>query len=452
MLESRNFRRWFAVAAFFTVLAGDAWRYSVSWIGFTIVVLLISGTAITLLLRMRDRWTFNRLPYPMLAFVALAVLSIAWSDYRVWTAAAALTTIMTVGAATFFAIALTRDELLWALGTALRIILAISLLFELFIASIIRHPILPFWTDYTGLHIYPADYWSRDLLFTGQKIQGIMGNSNLLGFIALLAIIVFAIQLAAGAVRRGWGIFWLVVAAACIGLTRSATVTVAIAVVAVVAVVLLAIRRTRTRRARWSVYGVAIAVAAGAAAVIVVFQTQVLELLGKSDSLTGRTGIWSSVAALASQRPVAGWGWISYWVPFISPFNDPKYHFVIHGVQYLQAHDAWLDVLFQLGVIGLVVFIAFALSTLVRAWILAVAQPEAGTVGQARRASMQETGGLPDARSQRRSPLTLLPILILVALLVQSLTESRLLIEYGMLLLSLIAVSSKRELLELSAR
>lgn len=439
MIQSRNFRRWFAVVALFTVLAGDAWRYSVSWVGFTVIVLAISGLAIALLFRVRDRWTFNRLPYPMMAFVALTVLSIAWSDYRAWTAAAALTTIMTVGAATFFAVVLTKEELLWALGTALRIILALSLLFELFVATIIRHPILPFWTNYTGLHIYPADYWSRDLLFTGQKIQGIMGNSNLLGFVALLAIIVFALQLAAGSVRRGWGIFWLVIAVLAIGLTRSATVTVALVVVAVVALVLLAIRRARTVRARRSVYAVALGLAAVAIVTIIVLQRQVLELLGKSDSLTGRTGIWSSVASLASQRPVVGWGWISYWVPFIEPFDNKKYHFVIHGVQYLQAHDAWLDVWFQLGVVGLVVFIAFALSTLVRAWIIAVAQPNDASIDRVQ-------------RNLRRPVLTLLPILVLAALLVQSLTESRLLIEYGMLLLSLFAVDTKRQLLEPSAR
>ncbi|MCU1469709.1 MAG: exopolysaccharide production protein [Glaciihabitans sp.] len=439
MVESPKFRRWFAVVAFFTVLAGDAWRYSVSWVGFTIIALAISATAIALLFRGRRRWTFNRLPYPMLVFVALVVVSIVWSDYPPWTAAAALTTIMTVGTATYFAINLSQAALLWALGTALRIILAGSLLFELFVATFIRHPILPFWTNYTGLHVYAADYWSRDLLFKGQQIQGIMGNSNLLGFVALLGLIVFTLQLCSHAVIRGWGIFWLVVAATCILLTRSATVTVALVVVAVVAVVLLAIRRARSRTGRNAVYAAAGGLAIAAIVGILVFQRQVLELLGKSDSLTGRTGIWSSVANLASQRPVAGWGWISYWVPFISPFDNSKYHFVIHGVQYLQAHDAWLDVLFQLGVVGLVIFVAFALSTLVRAWIAAVTGPEDGPIDGARR-------GL------RRSPLTLLPVLLLVALLVQSLTESRLLIEYGMFLLALFAVSTKRELLEPPAR
>ncbi len=440
MVARRRFLPWFSVVAFFTVLAGDAWRYSVSWFGWTAIVLVISGMAIWMLVRRRLRWewTFTRLPYPLLVFVALTILSIAWSDYRVWTAAAALTTIMTVGAGTFFAVALTREELIWALGVALRIILGLSLLFELFISVIVRHPILPFWTNYTGLHIYPADYWSRDLLLAGGKIQGVVGNSNLLGFAALLGLIVFALQLAARTVRRGWGVFWLVIAAACILLTRSATVTVAVVVVAAVAIVLVFVRTARTSRARNTTYAVAGGVAVVALVAIIVLQRQVLEVLGKSDSLTGRTGIWSSVTALAAQRPVAGWGWISYWVPFISPFNDPKYHFVIHGVQYLQAHDAWLDMLFQLGVIGLVVFAAVVLSTVVRAWIVAVQRPEDGSIDGSSRDHL------------RRSPLTLLPILILVALLVQSLTESRLLIEYGMLLLALFSVGTKRELMELS--
>jgi hypothetical protein len=40
--------------------------------------------------------------------------------------------------------------------------------------------------------------------------------------------------------------------------------------------------------------------------------------------------------------------------------------------------------------------------------------------------------------------VTLVPVLIVVALLAQSVTESRLLIEYGLLLLSLFAIKTKR--------
>ena len=50
------------------------------------------------------------------------------------------------------------------------------------------------------------------------------------------------------------------------------------------------------------------------------------------------------------------------------PFDDLV---VIRGVTYLQAHNAWLDVFLQLGVIGLIVLLALVLSTLARSWTIA---------------------------------------------------------------------------------
>jgi O-antigen ligase len=175
----------------------------------------------------------------------------------------------------------------------------------------------------------------------------------------------------------------------------------------------------------------ALGAAAGLVAITlaVVFRDGVFSVLGKSDSLTGRTGIWSEVIKLAGQRPVAGWGWVGYWDPFTAPFTYKN--FTIGGVQYLQAHDAWLDIWFQLGIIGLVVFGALVISTLVRTWLIAI-----------------DRTGVPQGQRGPRNAITLLPVLLLVALLAQSLTESRLIIEYGMLLLTIIAVTSKRALTE----
>ncbi len=77
-----------------------------------------------------------------------------------------------------------------------------------------------------------------------------MGNSDLLGFVALLGVIVFALEFASRSMRRGWSGFWIVVALLDIALTRSATVFVAAAAVAVVAIVLVLLRRAETDRAR----------------------------------------------------------------------------------------------------------------------------------------------------------------------------------------------------------
>jgi exopolysaccharide production protein ExoQ len=425
-------RRWpisaFAAFEFYIVLAGDSLRYSITWWGWGAVVTVCVAISVVLLVRLRSRWSVNQLPYPLIAFLVITVASVAWSNYPLWSATAVLANLMTVAAGVTLAIALTREELLWALGTALRFALGLSLLFELVVALLVRKPILPWWEHFTG-KVPAAYYWSRDLLFTGKQIQGIMGNSNLLGFVALLALIVFANQLASGSVRRFWGLFWIVVALACIALTRSATVTIALGVVLVVAVILVVVRMQRGTRGRLVVAILGTIFVIGAIALGYIFKSKVLELLGKSGTLTGRTGIWNSVIYFAKQRPVQGWGWATYWNPESYPFTSRR--FELGHVHYYQAHDAWLDVWLQIGIIGLVVFIAFVLSTAVRTWILAV-----------------DRTGVVFGQRGPRDPISLLPVLIVIALVAQSFTESRLLIEYGMLLMTLFAVRSKRELTE----
>jgi O-antigen ligase len=158
---------------------------------------------------------------------------------------------------------------------------------------------------------------------------------------------------------------------------------------------------------------------------LVALTPQLLALLGKSADLTGRLDIWRSVAGLAAERPVFGWGWVSYWAPWVEPFEGLA---VRRGVVYLQAHNAWLDVWLQLGVLGLIIFAAAVFSTLWRCWFLAVDRP--------RRA-------LADTEPYAASAL--LPLLLLVALIAQSLAESRILIESGWLLLVVLAVITKRQ-------
>ena len=88
-------------------------------------------------------------------------------------------------------------------------------------------------------------YWSRDNLFDGGRIQGIMGNANLLGPVALLAIIVFAIRFAAGAPRRTLLGVWIALSAYLFFRASSATAYVAAIAVAVVLVTVLLMRRAR---------------------------------------------------------------------------------------------------------------------------------------------------------------------------------------------------------------
>jgi exopolysaccharide production protein ExoQ len=402
------YRRALATVGFFTLAAGDFWRYLLSWWGWGAIVLVLVVLAIIELVR--ERHEARRIPILLIATLALMGLSIAWSFYPAASATGFLATLVTTTFAVFLATGLPWAAVVDALARAMRGALALSLLFELIVAVFVRRPVLPLWVDYADVDQIPrAFYWSRDVLFDGGRIQGIVGNANILAMIALLALIAGVAKVVAGRGTLPGFVTWTIVALGVLALTRSTTVLAAAAVVGVVTLAAWYARRGSGGRR----VATAVALTAAVAAVVtaaVAFREPLLALVGKSSDLTNRVDIWAVVIDLAGQRPVAGWGWVSYWAPWVEPFDDLV---VINGVTYLQAHNAWLDLYLQLGVIGLIVVGLFVLTTLVRSWSYALDGPRDSA---------------------------LVPLALLAAVLVQSLAESRLLIEIGWALLVLVSI------------
>lgn len=416
----------YAIVVFVYALGANGVRNLLHLWGFFggVVVLLIIG--LLLFARLKpERFRWYRLPMPLYWFLALAALSILWSQYQAWSAIGLVAQLVTTAIAVVLAFVLTWHELLRTLATALRYLLAASLLFEAWVSIFVRHPIMPWWYEQPEPGEEVASrllYWSRDLLFEGGMIQGVVGSSVILGFIALLALIVFAIQLRAGLVRPFTGWFWVLVAIATLALTRSATIWVALAAVCVALALALWARRLGPA-GRIPLYATGAAAVLAALAAALFARDFVFGLLGKSGTLTGRTETWEAVIALAEQRPWFGWGWVSYWPTWVPPFDDIDTQ---AGLAVPSAHNAWLDVWFQLGIVGMLVFAPLVMLTVSRTWFRAVDPPRRGP-GPAR----------PYATS------ALWPFLVMVALVVQSLTESRLLIEWGWLLLVIFAVKSR---------
>jgi exopolysaccharide production protein ExoQ len=388
MTPASPYRLFLATFGFFTLAAGDFWRYLFTWWGWGAIVLVFVVLSVVELVR--SRLEVRRLPLLLLATLALMALSIAWSAYRLESVMGVVLTLVATTYAVFLATCFTWAELVDALTRAMRAALGLSL-------------------DSDLDKIPAAFYWSRDLLFEGGRIQGIVGNANILAMIALLALIAGVARVIA---RRGsmlGFVVWTVVALAVLALTRSTTVLVAAAAVAVVVLVAWFARRGSGVRRVSTAVGLIVGTGA-VAALAIVFRAPLLALVGRSSDLTNRLDIWAAVTDLAVQRPVAGWGWISYWAPWVAPFDDLA---VIKGVTYLQAHNAWLDVFLQLGILGLIVIGLLVLTTLLRSWVYAMDGP-------------RETA--------------LLPFALLVVLLVHSLAESRLLIEIGWALLVIVSI------------
>jgi O-antigen ligase len=126
----------------------------------------------------------------------------------------------------------------------------------------------------------------------------------------------------------------------------------------------------------------------------------------------------------AFQRPLIGWGFSTPWIT-----SDPSFDrwIVDHGQTVMQAHNMWIDVFFQLGLVGVFLMAVIYLAFIWRSWFFAVDRPRW------------------DLRADRPySPLTLLPTLVGAILLVQGLAESSPLLLWGWLFVVMLGFKIKQ--------
>ncbi|MCM3613779.1 O-antigen ligase family protein [Microbacterium enclense] len=365
----------------------------------------------------------SRLPWIAFGYVAWATASIAWSAWPLASVLTLLLLVITTFQGLFVGAVLTWRDVVRAVTDAAKWVVGLSLVFEVAVSLLVRGPLLPGFVV-PAERMDPVLYWSRDNLFDGGRIQGIFGNANLLAAVMLLAIIVFGVRMAAGAPRRVLLIIWTVLAGFLFVRAGSPTAFIAAAFVALVLGTVLLMRTARRpgERTRWYLLYAAIGLGGGAA--LWLGRETVFGVLGRGADLLGREGIWADVAERAQQRPLAGWGFSTPWVP-TEPLIDGW--IVDHGRTVVQAHSVWLDAFLQLGAVGVVLLVLVFLAFLWRSWFFAVDRPRW------------------DLRGDRPySPLTLLPTLIGALLVVQGLTESAPLMLWGWMFVILFGAKIKQ--------
>ncbi|GAA2854889.1 O-antigen ligase family protein [Microbacterium arabinogalactanolyticum] len=420
--------RAYAVLCLFSVFAHTAVYNLLGTAGSAAVLVVLTlgalGIWVPAIARQRPtRFPWRRLPWAALGYGALALISVLWSR---WPGATVLTwSLMAAITATALMVAtmLTWQEIVRALSTTLKLILGLSVVIELWVSLVVRHPILPNFAELPPGKINPVSYWVRGNLFNGGRIQGIVGNAHELAMMCLFALLVFAVLYAARVRRRGLLIGWAVLAVVLLVKGASTTVYLGIVVILAVAAAALIARAAKTPAARRGVYLAFTAIAVIGVAAAVLLRDRVLGLFGKGSDLTGRVEIWQAVWERAITRPVFGNGFSSPWVPW-----DPAFDRWIlnHGITVFHAHDMWLDVFLQLGIVGVVVMLVAWLALLWRSWFFAVDRPRW------------------DLDAQRPySALSLLPLLLTTALLFEGIAESAPIMLWGWMLLILLSFKMK---------
>jgi O-antigen ligase len=359
-----------------------------------IVGLCVLGVGM-LIARRREISLVRLVPTTVVLFVGWAFASVFWSQ----DASGSLWSWITTAGLALLAVTIghVRDTLQTAraLGDVMRVLLSISLGVEVLAGVLLDMPF-----RFLGIQGNIAQLG---------PIQGIFGTRNMLGFVAVIALITFLIEYRTQSVRVGVSVFSVVLGGGLAALSDSPTVLVlAVAVgLAVGALALVRHARPEGRSAlQWTLGGIVVAgLAIGYAA-----RHPIIALLGAGSDFAMRVNLWNTMVDYLRTKPVQGWGWFGAWNQSEFPFSAINYTLRTNHATGL---NAYFDVLLQLGWIGLVLFTAMAGVALVRSWL--------------------------DA-SERRSVIYAWTPLVLVALLVDSMFESFTLSGFGWLLLVLCAV------------
>lgn len=406
-VSSSRVRNYVSIWTIVLVMSGQGFRHL---LGLPLYGVLSALTVIAVAVCYAASGQRFRVPFLIVAFVGLAALSVTWSATRGVSAIAVGLLIAT----TFIAVATVRGSgtvaFMSLLYRGLQISLYAGILFEVFVAFAFRGPVPPLSSDLAEIAGVDdqegVNTWSENLLLEGGPIQGFVGNRNPFGALALLAGVVALVLLLDKRIGRLDGIATLSAAAGVHLLTQSATVTVAALYIVFLLLAALAIRRVSEPMKRVLSFST-LTLTAVAGVLTLKYRNTIFEALDREPDATHRTEIWGEVVRVAEQRP-EGWGFVGYW-----PVWERPYSTIIDNVGLLasHAHNAFLDAWFQVGLVGAVLLIVIVTLLFGSAWRLV------------ERASRGDT---------------FIPLgwaLLTAALVLQALTESRLLVEGGWFLL-----------------
>lgn len=381
--------------------ASHTLRALIGWPGFLAIV---CGLAVLCGISLIARWStvewYGVLPISILVFVGWTAASTIWSDYPAVTAARVLYLILFAFLGVYVALMRDTIQIVRTVGDVLRVLLALSLALEIFAGLLIDSPI-PFLNIAGNLE-------------TLGPIQGIFGTRNMLGFVALIALLTFAIEWRTRSVQPLRAVLSVVLGVASLVLAGSPTTYIAAIATALATLVLYGLRRVDPAR-RWLWQLAAIGTALVAILVVWLSRVRIIELLDARDEFDVRLDLWRELSRYLATNPLQGWGWVGVW-PEIPPYTWIS---LATGRDHATGLNAYVDVHFQVGLIGLFAFLALAGLALVRAWLLA---------------------------STRRSAIYVWPALVLVVLAVTSLAESLVLGDAGWLLLVACAVKAARDM------
>lgn len=152
----------------------------------------------------------------------------------------------------------------------------------------------------------------RDLLYAFGAWQGIFGQKNACGMtMTLLLLPAFSVQLDGRLARVYRGVY-IIVLSLIIAMTQSVG-SWAVCGLCVTFIVVIRVMVNFRREDAWSVGVVLLGVLVAAIPISVHFSDDLLRIVGKDPTMTGRTRLWASLMVSILKHPIAGYGYRAFW-------------------------------------------------------------------------------------------------------------------------------------------
>ncbi|MFC7790073.1 O-antigen ligase family protein [Microbacterium sp. MAHUQ-60] len=357
LLASAGFARAYTIAGLAAVFGVFLIERLTSTITLVTIVTVLAAIGVGVLLTRRDELSLLRFaPTSLVGFLSLALFSLVWTTSRTGT----LTGWLTLLGFTIIAVTIghVRDTLqtVRALGDTLRWLLTISLGLELLSGVLLDMPL--------------AVLGVEGNLALGGPIQGIFGTRNMLGFVAVVGLITFAIEWRTHSIDRVVGMYSIALGGFLALLSASPTVVVLAAAVGVATTALTIVRHTPARH-RVSVQWALGALVTVALIVAFALRHLVIRLLDAGSDFSTRADLWNLILDYVAQRAATGYGWFGSWAGGQYPIPYINYQLSDH---HQSALNSYFDVLLQLGWLGLALFLILGGVAIVRSWLVASAR------------------------------------------------------------------------------
>jgi O-antigen ligase len=313
--------------------------------------LLLAVTVPALVLYARDAGRLFLGSPILVVFLAMTVLSIGWSDYPDIAARRVGTFLIPLFCALLLSLRHDMRDIVVQIGRMILILTVVSALLALFVPRIgVMHEI-----RYADSFVDLTGAW-----------RGVTNHKSSLGSIASLGAQIYAWRFFCETRRRPYNALIVAFMTVVAFEARSSTAIIAVAFALAVLSVLAA--RRHLERLGSGIEAAFWMAVAGISALIPILLSTFVGVLGKDVTLTGRIPLWHELMYYVAQKPWLGFGYGTFWVdgsPNILRLNE------IVTWNPPNSHNAYLELVLNLGLVGAVIGTIFMLSVIVRAYRLA---------------------------------------------------------------------------------